>query len=61
MLDIDHPVVDGDGTSFLIHSSSGIFSLNLSRSKDFQSKKERAKVMYTFYNHVLSYAEKLSM
>jgi hypothetical protein len=25
MLDIDHPVINGDGTSSLIHSSSGIF------------------------------------
>ncbi len=28
MLSIDHPVVDGDGTSSLIHSSSGISFLN---------------------------------
>ncbi len=31
MLSIDHPVVDGDGTSSLIHSSSGIFLLKFSK------------------------------
>jgi len=56
MLSVDHLVVDVDGTSSLIHSSSGISFLNSQKidhvQKIFNRYGEKgSKIMYTYHNH----------